>query len=147
MTLTKEKVIMNVSVQLGLGPGEAWSAVEQVLELIVRQKNSRLGRNPQTREDLLLRARRVVVFKTSGVLRQRLNSPPQGENVASARTASLLQIGLIIRLRAAPKPHLSTRWCPSPGGRKKVERRARRWYIKKKRAHSPQTVPWSLMDL
>lgn len=77
MTLTKEKVIMNVSVQLGLGPGEAWSAVEQVLELIVRQKNSRLGRNPQTREDLLLRARRVVVFKTSGVLRQRLNSPPR----------------------------------------------------------------------
>ncbi len=94
MTLTKEKVIKNVSERLGLGPGEARAAVEQVLELIkaaltrdedvlisgfgkftVRHKHSRRGRNPQTKEDLILRARRVVVFKTSGVLRQRLNSP------------------------------------------------------------------------
>jgi integration host factor subunit alpha len=101
MTLTKEKVIMNVSAQLGLGPGEARAAVEQVLELIkaalarkedvlisgfgkftVRQKNSRRGRNPQTREDLLWRARRVVVFKTSSVLRQRLNSPPTARTSA-----------------------------------------------------------------
>ncbi len=39
----------------------------------VRSKNSRRGRNPQTKQDLILRARRVVVFKTSGVLRQRIN--------------------------------------------------------------------------
>ncbi|MGQ9921788.1 MAG: integration host factor subunit alpha [Desulfobacca sp.] len=94
MALTKEKVISNVSERLGLSKPEARSAVERVLELMkealvqeedvlisgfgkfsVRRKNSRRGRNPQTKEDLILRARRVVVFKTSGVLRQRLNPP------------------------------------------------------------------------
>ena len=39
----------------------------------VRQKNARRGRNPQTKENLILRARKVVVFKTSGVLRNRIN--------------------------------------------------------------------------
>lgn len=94
MALTKEKVISNITEQLGFNKPEARSAVERVLELIkaalareedvlisgfgkfsVRRKNPRRGRNPQTKQDLILRARRVVVFKTSGVLRQRLNPP------------------------------------------------------------------------
>jgi integration host factor subunit alpha len=39
----------------------------------VRQKNARRGRNPQTKEDLMLKARKVLVFKTSRVLRERVN--------------------------------------------------------------------------
>jgi integration host factor subunit alpha len=39
----------------------------------VREKKERLGRNPQTRENMMLRARKVIVFKTSGVLRERVN--------------------------------------------------------------------------
>jgi integration host factor subunit alpha len=39
----------------------------------VRRKNARQGRNPQTKESLILAARKVLVFKTSGVLRQRFN--------------------------------------------------------------------------
>lgn len=39
----------------------------------VRQKNARRGRNPQTKESLMLRPRKVMVFKASGVLRERLN--------------------------------------------------------------------------
>jgi integration host factor subunit alpha len=39
----------------------------------VRQKKERLGRNPQTMEKLMLRTRRVVTFKASGVLRERMN--------------------------------------------------------------------------
>jgi integration host factor subunit alpha len=92
MALTKEKVINNINLQLGLSKQEARSAIEGVLDIIkdalareedvlisgfgkfsVRSKNSRRGRNPQTKKDLVLRARRVVVFKTSGVLRQRIN--------------------------------------------------------------------------
>ena len=92
MALTKEKVINTINLQLGLSKQEARSAVECVLDIIkdalareedvlisgfgkfsVRSKNSRRGRNPQTKQDLILRARRVVVFKTSGVLRQRVN--------------------------------------------------------------------------
>ena len=39
----------------------------------VRQKNARRGRNPQTKEALMLQARKVLVFKASGVLRKRIN--------------------------------------------------------------------------
>jgi hypothetical protein len=38
-----------------------------------RQKNARQGRNPQTKEALMLKARKGLAFKTSGVLRQRMN--------------------------------------------------------------------------
>jgi integration host factor subunit alpha len=41
----------------------------------VRQKNARRGRNPQTNEALMLRGRKVLVFKASGVLRERMNTP------------------------------------------------------------------------
>ena len=39
----------------------------------VRDKNPRMGRNPKTGEDLMLNARRVVTFKPSGILRDKIN--------------------------------------------------------------------------
>ena len=39
----------------------------------VKEKGQRRGRNPQTGHDLLLRERRVVTFKCSSVLRDRIN--------------------------------------------------------------------------
>jgi len=42
-------------------------------KFVVKGKAERRGRNPQTTEDLRLRARRVVAFKTSGVLRNKIN--------------------------------------------------------------------------
>ncbi len=39
----------------------------------VRDKKPRRGRNPQTGDDLTLDARRVVTFKPSGLLRNRIN--------------------------------------------------------------------------
>jgi integration host factor subunit alpha len=42
-------------------------------KFMVKNKAARRGRNPQTKEDLRLRARKVVVFKTSGVLRKQIN--------------------------------------------------------------------------
>jgi integration host factor subunit alpha len=38
-----------------------------------KNKKPRRGRNPQTGEDLILGARRVVTFKCSGVLKEKLN--------------------------------------------------------------------------
>jgi len=92
MALTKEKLINRLQVQAGLTKQESRAVVERVLGIIkdtlssgddllisgfgkfsVRQKNARRGRNPQTKENLILRARKVVVFKTSGVLRHRIN--------------------------------------------------------------------------
>ena len=42
-------------------------------KLIVKEKDSRKGRNPQTGGDLQLDARRIVTFKCSGILRKKLN--------------------------------------------------------------------------
>jgi integration host factor subunit alpha len=92
MALTKEKLISRLQTQVGLSKQESRSVVERVLDIMketlaqgedmlvsgfgkfsVRRKNARRGRNPQTKENLILRARKVVVFKTSGVLRNRIN--------------------------------------------------------------------------
>jgi integration host factor subunit alpha len=94
MALTKDKIINEVYTKLGLRKNDARQVVEQVLEImkrtlqsgedllisgfgkfVVKEKGARRGRNPQTRRDLRLRARRVVVFKTSGILRKKINSP------------------------------------------------------------------------
>jgi integration host factor subunit alpha len=39
----------------------------------VKDKKARKGRNPQTGEDLILDARRVVTFSPSGILRDKVN--------------------------------------------------------------------------
>jgi integration host factor subunit alpha len=92
VALTKEKIINSIYNQVGLSKSQSRVVVEKLLEimkkslengenilisgfgkLVVRDKSERRGRNPQTTEDLQLRARRVVVFKTSGVLRNKIN--------------------------------------------------------------------------
>ena len=92
MALTKEDIITNVYNQVGLSKKQSRAVVERLLEIVkgrleqgedllvsgfgkfvVKDKTARRGRNPQTTEDLQLRARRVVVFKTSGVLRNKMN--------------------------------------------------------------------------
>jgi len=40
----------------------------------VRDKDSRRGRNPQTGDTLILDARRVITFKPSGILRDKINN-------------------------------------------------------------------------
>ena len=41
----------------------------------VRDKDKRRGRNPATGEDMILEERRVVTFKCSGQLKNKLNQP------------------------------------------------------------------------
>ena len=43
---------------------------------VVRDKNSRKGRNPQTGQEILLDARKVLTFKPSLVLKNMLNDRP-----------------------------------------------------------------------
>ncbi len=40
---------------------------------IVREKKARVGRNPQTGEEIMISARRVLTFKPSQVLKNALN--------------------------------------------------------------------------
>ncbi len=93
MTLTKENIISDIYDYVGLSKTKSRSVVEKLFEeiklnlekgddvlisgfgkLSVKEKKERRGRNPQTSEDLILKPRRVVVFKASGVLREKLNS-------------------------------------------------------------------------
>ncbi len=93
MTLTKADLIQKVYKQnASLTKQQAAEAVETFLRLSkdsliggsdlllsgfgkfnVRDKNARKGRNPQTGDELMLEARRVVTFKPSGILRNRIN--------------------------------------------------------------------------
>ena len=92
MTLTKADIVEAVQSKLGLPKNQSTDIVESLLEIIkstlaggddvlvsgfgkfcVNEKSERRGRNPATGEDLMLAPRRVVTFKCSGKLRERVN--------------------------------------------------------------------------
>ena len=92
MAITKEKLTLLLQAQLGMSRQESRQIVERLFKIMkstlsqgedllisgfgkfsVRHKKARRGRNPQTKKSLILSARKVVVFKTSGVLRKRIN--------------------------------------------------------------------------
>ena len=92
MPLTKANIIDSVYNNSDFQKQKSTSSVETLLEIIkhtlesgedvlisgfgkfcVKDKKKRKGRNPQTASDMKLRARRVVTFKCSGVLRERVN--------------------------------------------------------------------------
>ena len=92
MTLTKDHLVNSLYINLDIPKGKAAAFVETVLETVkgrladkedvlisgfgkfcVKDKKDRRGRNPATGEDLRLEARRVVVFKCSGILRAKVN--------------------------------------------------------------------------
>ena len=91
MALTKNDIVNRVN-DLGFTKKKSVEIVESLLEIIkgtlstgddvlvsgfgkfcVKAKRPRRGRNPATGEDLILRQRKVVTFKCSGKLRDRVN--------------------------------------------------------------------------
>ena len=92
MTLNKEKLATRLQIEIGITKPESLDIVENLFEIMkatlangedllisgfgkcsVREKKERVGRNPQTKEKMMLRERKVVVFKSSGSLRERVN--------------------------------------------------------------------------
>ena len=92
MTLTKSHLIDAIAEQNGFTKKQFTETVETILELIkstlvsgedvlisgfgkfcVKEKLERRGRNPATGEDMMLAPRRVVTFKCSGKLRNKIN--------------------------------------------------------------------------
>ena len=90
-TLTKTRIIDQVSARSSFSKGDAAEAVDACLDLIkealtrgetvkvtgfgnfvVRDKKARTGRNPQTGAPITIPARRVVTFKAAVPLRQKL---------------------------------------------------------------------------
>ncbi|MEE4111360.1 MAG: integration host factor subunit alpha [Desulfobacteraceae bacterium] len=92
MALTKKDIIDQMQAELGFLRNKSVEITESLLELIkatlesgddvlisgfgkfcVKEKKARKGRNPATGEDLMLKPRRVVTFKWSGKLRQKVD--------------------------------------------------------------------------
>jgi integration host factor subunit alpha len=92
MALTKNVIFEQIQNGLGFPKNQSIEIVESLLEIIkstlesgndvlvsgfgkfcVKEKAERKGRNPATDEDLMLPARRVVTFKCSGKLREKIN--------------------------------------------------------------------------
>ncbi|MDC3237268.1 integration host factor subunit alpha [bacterium] len=93
MTLTKADLIETIQSNIGLTKKQSTAFVEATIDLIkktlasgedvlisgfgklcVKEKAERKGRNPATGDDKVISARRVVTFKCSGKLRERVNS-------------------------------------------------------------------------
>jgi integration host factor subunit alpha len=92
MSITKAHLADSIQNKLSLPKIQSIQAVESILEIIkktlengedalitgfgkffVKEKRKRKGRNPATGEDLMLRSRRVVGFKCSVKLREKMN--------------------------------------------------------------------------
>jgi integration host factor subunit alpha len=106
-TVTRADLCEAVYKKVGLSRTESAQLVELVLDeisrcvergeavklssfgsFIVRAKSERVGRNPKTGEEVPISPRRVMVFKPSNVLKQRINAdllngkegtPPDGD--------------------------------------------------------------------
>ena len=92
MTITRASLTKSIYNTANLSKQESISAVESLLEIIkralesgedvlissfgkicVKDKKERSGRNPETGGDMKLRARRVVTFKCSNLMRDKIN--------------------------------------------------------------------------
>ncbi len=90
MSLTRNDIIENIS-STGFTKKKSEEIFEAIVELMkttlisgddllisgfgkfcVKEKDERLGRNPYTGENLMLEGRKVVTFKCSGKLRDRI---------------------------------------------------------------------------
>jgi integration host factor subunit alpha len=103
--VTKADIVEHIYERVGFSKKESAELVERVFDIIkdtlargekvkisgfgnfvVREKNARKGRNPQTGEEIRLDARRVLTFKPSLVLKTVLN---EGEGEEPRRAGSL----------------------------------------------------------
>ncbi len=93
MALTKTQVVDSVQERIGFSRKKSTELVEQLIEIIkdtiekgddvlisgfgkfcVKEKGVRKGRNPATGADMMLEKRKVVTFKCSSVLRDKVNN-------------------------------------------------------------------------
>jgi integration host factor subunit alpha len=91
-TLTRADLTESLYEEIGLSRNESADLVESVLgeisdslingdnvkissfgSFLVRQKNGRMGRNPKTGEEVPIDPRRVLVFRPSQVMKDKIN--------------------------------------------------------------------------
>ena len=90
--MTKADLIESVYLKIGFSKKESAEIVETVFDLmkdsleqgdkikiagfgnfVVRQKEDRRGRNPQTGEEITIAARKILTFKPSQILKNAIN--------------------------------------------------------------------------
>ena len=95
MALTKTNIVDQIQENIGYSRKRSSDLVENLIEIIkdtigtgedvlvsgfgkfcVKEKGSRKGRNPATGDDMMLEQRKVVTFKCSSVLRDKINEIP-----------------------------------------------------------------------
>jgi integration host factor subunit alpha len=95
MAVTKDDIVARIH-EVGFTKKQAVDLVETLIEIIkgnlekgedvlisgfgkfcIKNKHQRRGRNPATGDDLMLRERRVITFKCSGKLRNKINGLPE----------------------------------------------------------------------
>ena len=93
MALTKSHIVDTIFDRMHSSKNKSVTIVENLLEIIksnleqgndvlisgfgkfcIKDKTARKGRNPATGKDLMLNERRVVTFKCSGKLRDKINN-------------------------------------------------------------------------
>lgn len=93
MALTKADIVKSIKEQFSFTRNQSVETIETLLEIMkktlesgedvmisgfgkfcIKEKAERRGRNPATGGDFMLAPRRVVTFRCSGKLRERINS-------------------------------------------------------------------------
>ncbi|MCC6160494.1 MAG: integration host factor subunit alpha [Deltaproteobacteria bacterium] len=104
--MTKADLVNTIYEKIGFSKKESARIVELVFEIIkdtlekgekikisgfgnfvVREKRSRIGRNPQTNEEITISARKVLTFKPSQVLRNALKDIQDAADVTDVQNA------------------------------------------------------------
>ena len=96
MSVTKANIVDSICNRSGYSKTQSFALMESILETIkmtlesgedvlisgfgkfcVKEKKQRRGRNPQTGDDMKIGARRIITFRCSIVLRERINGTKQ----------------------------------------------------------------------
>jgi integration host factor subunit alpha len=103
-TLTKAHIVENLLAKKLFTKRESAQIIETLFELLrqsleegddvlisgfgkfcVREKSRRRGRNPQSGESMTLPPRKVVTFKCSGVLREKINRKKEKQPITATK--------------------------------------------------------------
>ena len=84
--LTRETIAKKISIEFGIAYSTVYKKIDKILEILsnemissdlsinyigsfkINQKNERIGRNPKTKEEHLIKSRKVISFKKSNKL-------------------------------------------------------------------------------
>ena len=107
MAMTKADIVEALYEKAGFSKKDAADLVEMVFDqikqtlangqkikisgvgnFVVREKRSRVGRNPQTGQSIEISARRVLTFRPSQVLRAEVNAALEGKPLSEVQSRS-----------------------------------------------------------